>query len=227
MTRGGLPQRDTRRRSIDIWAGCLVVLALVILFLQPRVADGAELVVVPVMLVLVGAIFRRAILAGVLVLSLADLILACRSDKQVMGEIVILGVIFVIAAGAGIAIGMYTTQRDHPRVGSTHEAEIVVTGRAHRAVPADDDLALSGLLAKLSRRERDVALLVLEGQSAREIGKRLFISERTVETHMANIYDKVNVHSRRELVEHLRSGPPAPSPGEDVRRRFRRRSASR
>jgi DNA-binding CsgD family transcriptional regulator len=226
MTRGGLPQRDTRRRSIDIWAGCLVVLALVILFVQPRVADGAELVVVPVMLVLVGAIFRRAILAGVLVLSLADLILACRSDKQVMGEIAILGLIFVVAAGAGIAIGMYTTQRDHPRGGSTHESEIVVTGRAHRAVPADDDLALSGLLAKLSRRERDVALLVLEGQSAREIGKRLFISERTVETHMANIYDKVNVHSRRELVEHLRSVPPAPSPGADVRRRFRRRSGS-
>jgi DNA-binding CsgD family transcriptional regulator len=227
MTGGRPTQRDVRRRNIEIWAGCLVVLSLGILFMRPSLANGAELVLVPVMLVLAGAVFRKTVLAGILLLSLADLIIACSSDGEDMSEIVILGLIFVAAAGAGIVIGMFSTQRAHPSVlGPTHESEIVVPGRAHRPASADDGQALAGLLAKLSRRERDVALLVLDGHSAREIGKRLFISERTVETHMANIYDKLNVHSRRELVEHLRSGPPARTAAANERRRFRRRSDS-
>jgi DNA-binding CsgD family transcriptional regulator len=226
---GGRPtEREIRRRSIEIWTACLVVLALAILFMRPRLADGAELVLVPVMLVLAGAVFRKTILAGILLLSLADLIVACSSDGEEMSEIVILGLIFGAAAGAGIVIGMFSTQRAHPSVvGPTPESETIVTGRAHRSAATDDGQALAGLLAKLSRRERDVALLILDGHSAREIGKRLFISERTVETHMANIYDKLNVHSRRELVEHLRSGTPVPTAGSDGKRRFRRGSGAR
>ena len=45
--------------------------------------------------------------------------------------------------------------------------------------------------------------LVLEGRSTRDIGTALFISERTVETHLANIYNKIDVHSRSELVKRL------------------------
>jgi DNA-binding CsgD family transcriptional regulator len=228
MIGGGPTQRDARRRSIEIWAGCLVVLALAILFMQPRLTNGAELVLVPVALVLAGAVYRRAILAGVLVVSLADLVVACSSEHEAMSETVILGLIFVAAAGAGIAIGTCSNQRSrHGDLDATREPETVVTGRAHRSAVADDGPALAGLLAKLSRRERDVALLVLEGHSARQIGTRLFISERTVETHMANIYDKLNVHSRRELVDHLRGGTFKRGEETVVKRRFGRRSKPR
>jgi DNA-binding CsgD family transcriptional regulator len=54
----------------------------------------------------------------------------------------------------------------------------------------------------LSSRERDVAHLAVEGLTARQIGERLHIGERTVETHLANLYVKLGVESKRELLQH-------------------------
>jgi DNA-binding CsgD family transcriptional regulator len=51
----------------------------------------------------------------------------------------------------------------------------------------------------LTRREREVVSLAAEGCSTRQIGQRLFIGERTVETHLANAYAKLGVSSRVEL----------------------------
>jgi DNA-binding NarL/FixJ family response regulator len=52
----------------------------------------------------------------------------------------------------------------------------------------------------LSPRERQVARLAIAGLTAREIGEQLFISARTVETHLANVYAKLGVRSKIELV---------------------------
>jgi DNA-binding CsgD family transcriptional regulator len=52
----------------------------------------------------------------------------------------------------------------------------------------------------LTPRERQVAELAIDGLTAREIGERLFIGVRTVETHLANIYAKLGVRSRVELL---------------------------
>jgi DNA-binding CsgD family transcriptional regulator len=54
--------------------------------------------------------------------------------------------------------------------------------------------------AALSSREREVARLAIEGLLAREIAARLFIGERTVETHLANVYRKLGVASKLDLV---------------------------
>jgi pimeloyl-ACP methyl ester carboxylesterase/DNA-binding CsgD family transcriptional regulator len=56
--------------------------------------------------------------------------------------------------------------------------------------------------AALTRREREVALLAIEGEPAAAIAKRLFISERTVESHLAGAYAKLGVQSRVELARH-------------------------
>lgn len=53
--------------------------------------------------------------------------------------------------------------------------------------------------AALSRREREVAGLACAGVPVRDIARDLFISERTVETHLSNVYAKLGVRSRSEL----------------------------
>lgn len=52
----------------------------------------------------------------------------------------------------------------------------------------------------LSMREFQVLSLVCDGLSAREIGMRLFITERTVESHVSNGYRKLGINSRVELI---------------------------
>ena len=52
----------------------------------------------------------------------------------------------------------------------------------------------------LSAREREVARLASQAFPAREVAERLFISERTVESHLANVYAKLGVASKMELI---------------------------
>jgi DNA-binding CsgD family transcriptional regulator len=49
-----------------------------------------------------------------------------------------------------------------------------------------------------------VAGLALRGAPSREIAARLFIGERTVESHLAHIYAKLGVRGRIELLRCLR-----------------------
>lgn len=67
----------------------------------------------------------------------------------------------------------------------------------------------------LTGRERDVVALVVEGRSNDEIGAALGISAKTVETHLARVFERFGVASRTELATRaLREGwmevPPGP-----------------
>lgn len=48
----------------------------------------------------------------------------------------------------------------------------------------------------LTRRELEILRLVAEGLTNDEIGKKIFISEKTVKTHLTNIFDKLKVNNR-------------------------------
>ena len=58
------------------------------------------------------------------------------------------------------------------------------------------------LKPKLSDRETDVAKLFSEGLSYKEIGNRLNISPRTVETHKNNILSKLNLNSLADIIKY-------------------------
>jgi DNA-binding CsgD family transcriptional regulator len=64
----------------------------------------------------------------------------------------------------------------------------------------------------LTRREREVAELAAEGHRSRVIAERLFLSTRTVESHLLRAYSKLGVRSRTELSD-LLSGRPQPNAG--------------
>ncbi len=49
---------------------------------------------------------------------------------------------------------------------------------------------------KLTKREVEVLTLVIEGKSSKEVADLLFVSKRTVDFHLANIYDKLQVTNR-------------------------------
>jgi DNA-binding CsgD family transcriptional regulator len=59
--------------------------------------------------------------------------------------------------------------------------------------------ASSPSLHTLSERERQVSRLVAHGLTNREIAARLHLSEKTVESHLLRIFDKLSVHSRAGL----------------------------
>jgi DNA-binding CsgD family transcriptional regulator len=56
----------------------------------------------------------------------------------------------------------------------------------------------------LTPAERRVAALVAEGRTNREVAAALFLTERTVASHLSHIYAKLGVRSRTELARQLR-----------------------
>ena len=84
------------------------------------------------------------------------------------------------------------------------------TGRAGRSgassgAPTPAGPLRSDVRALLTAREQEIAALVATGRRSRAIADDLFLSHRTVETHLARIYRKLNVSSRTALA-HLLQG---------------------
>ena len=64
-----------------------------------------------------------------------------------------------------------------------------------------------GSTEDLTEREREVLRLTAEGFSNQEIGNKLIISPKTVDTYRARLMDKLNIHHRSELIRYaLRHG---------------------
>ena len=61
---------------------------------------------------------------------------------------------------------------------------------------------LGDVLCSLTEREREILKLVAEGYTNNQIAERLVISPKTVDTHRTHVMDKLNLHSRAELVKY-------------------------
>lgn len=74
-----------------------------------------------------------------------------------------------------------------------------ITQTVVSAMAESPDLANQPAL--LTERETEVVRLVAEGLSSREIADRLSVSVKTVDTHRANIMEKLGVHNTAELIK--------------------------
>lgn len=81
--------------------------------------------------------------------------------------------------------------------GSTKLTVIIEPARPDEFIP----LMLSA--HRLSPRESEVAVLVLQGQSTKEISGQLRMSENSVQDNLKAVFTKLDVHSRRELAAYL------------------------
>lgn len=88
----------------------------------------------------------------------------------------------------------YVASNDSSAVTASHETSrheaLASIAEAHRLTP----------------REIDVATLVLQGHSIKTVAKLLYISDGTVQTHMKNLYRKLGLHSKQELVDLVDGG---------------------
>lgn len=85
---------------------------------------------------------------------------------------------------------------------AAYETESEGSTAANAAAASSDEQVREWLRAKhgLTAREIDVALLIARGRSKTFIADELFISENTVRTHSKNVYAKLGIHSREELI---------------------------
>jgi len=81
-------------------------------------------------------------------------------------------------------------------------AKLLLRGFKQKTEAGEDDP-----LHRLTEREREVLSFTVEGFSSSEIGKKLFISPKTVDTYRSRIMEKLGLHHRSELVRFaLRKG---------------------
>lgn len=74
--------------------------------------------------------------------------------------------------------------------------ELRATGVADASAP---NSASADRLAELTAQQRQIVRLAAGGLSNREIGERLFLSPRTVGSHLYNVYPKLGISSRHQL----------------------------
>lgn len=89
--------------------------------------------------------------------------------------------------------------QDLLRVAGAGAAELGMRPIAAKVESQRAGLAANGGTARLTRREREVAALVAEGLTNRDIAQRLFIAEKTAENHVQHILTKLGLSSRSQI----------------------------
>lgn len=152
-------------------------------------------------------------------------------DRQSIG-VIVLDVRMPGISGLTVLDALVSQGVDHPVIMLTGHGTVELCRRALKSgatefleKPVDDDVLLEALqnavrqhvrsrerhqasrqarerYAQLSEREREVLGLIMEGLTNKEIGRALGLSPRTVETHRANLFAKLQVDSLAHLIRH-------------------------
>jgi DNA-binding CsgD family transcriptional regulator len=102
------------------------------------------------------------------------------------------------------------------RIGAVSQARLAAQGLRGLGVRAwrRGRAATGDGLASLTGREREIARLVGDGSSNREIAEVLLLSPKTVERHLTNVLAKLGLRNRTEVATLIRSGVVRGSPDE-------------
>jgi DNA-binding CsgD family transcriptional regulator len=104
--------------------------------------------------------------------------------------------------------------RSGSRLTSLARARVLAAGCEGARTPALRDLGAHPGLGTLTAREREAVELASRGLTNREIASRLFLSVRTVHTHLQRAYAKLGVNDRERLAELVAaSSEPGSAPG--------------
>jgi DNA-binding CsgD family transcriptional regulator len=112
----------------------------------------------------------------------------------------------------GAALRAAGRRRDAQRILEASYAEANKIGAVRIATRAAEELTAAGVrprrepatgLAALTPSERRVAELAAAGKSNRQIAESLFVTQKTVETHLGHVYDKLGVRARQRLPDAL------------------------
>lgn len=134
------------------------------------------------------------------------------AGRKILGELADVKVIAVTAmdepavvreaVGAGFQ-GYLTKDLSVPQfirsIRAAAENQVVIPRRLARAAAgsrSEEDVEALLLARQLTNRERQVLAMLVEGAQSSEIARRLWVSPRTVRTHVHNILTKLQVHSR-------------------------------
>ena len=113
-----------------------------------------------------------------------------------------LGFIIKTAASSDLATGIRSVYR-----GDSFLSPSVAKLFVERHQAGDDSGGRGDPYAQLTGREREVLKLTAEGYTVKEMADMLIISPKTVEGHKTSLMNKLNLHSRTELVKYaLRKG---------------------
>ena len=103
--------------------------------------------------------------------------------------------IVTIAAVYGLSMLLLYLTRRRP---STDEKRVIVVTEEDRFAARAEELAAE---YRITARESEIMLQLARGRSAAFIADELVCSPATVRTHMKNIYAKLGVHSKQELID--------------------------
>jgi len=76
--------------------------------------------------------------------------------------------------------------------------------RAHLHTENKEELNRFFFKYKITKREQEILILLIRGKRNKEIGEELFISQNTARNHIHNIYKKLNIKNRLQLIDLIR-----------------------
>ncbi|KQB40865.1 response regulator [Flavobacterium aquidurense] len=136
----------------------------------------------------------------------------CKTIKQKYPQIIIIGMSsqserslvmqFIQNGGNGYVLKSASFEEFGNCINNVIQGEIVFSDEVKTIIsqPVSDDLEH---IPSLSRREKDITLLLSKGKSTQEIADELFLSFLTVQTHRRNILQKYKTKNVAELIAFL------------------------